>query len=235
MCFICDNMCVWAKNLLVQFWACMRIPHTSPTHPSVWPGGIHAFSVCVSTCAFVFESERQTKHFYNTYSCPYKPTLWCLPPSGASILLRSSCENFYFSLSCLHFQMEHNFPCPYCFIMTYFDYLSQGDAQRPKRYRSVEIKRGRDMNKETQSEGCFSSQYSHMYPNGMYFLIASNSENVANVFWMQREMISYEGHDWVILDLNETLCVCRSKTHIKLFPCFNQKTFPHKVLKTSAL
>lgn len=111
VCFISDNMCVRAKNLLVQFGACMHIPHTFPTRPSVYAGGIHAFRACVSTCALVCTTERQNKHFYNTYSCPYKPYDVCLPVGhqfycGAhvriSIFLYPACISRWSAISPAH-------------------------------------------------------------------------------------------------------------------------------------
>lgn len=52
VCFICDNMRVWAKNLLVQFGACMHIPHAFPARPSVC-------AVCVHVCVSVHDRKAE--------------------------------------------------------------------------------------------------------------------------------------------------------------------------------
>lgn len=71
------------------------------------------------------------------------PSLWCLPHSGAAILLLRWCENFYFSIL-LSAPDGTQFPPPshpYWFIITYFDYLSMGSHINPKHYCCREIKR----------------------------------------------------------------------------------------------
>lgn len=89
---------------------------------SKYVGWIHAFTVCV----------RQNKQFYDTYSCPYNAPydvcfpagqqFYCAAHVGLSVSLSPACISRWNAIS----------PCPDCFIMTYFDYLSQGDAQQPE-------------------------------------------------------------------------------------------------------
>lgn len=83
---------------------------------STYAGWIHAFTACV----------RQDKQFYDTYSCPYNPPydvcfpagqqFYCAAHVGLSVSPSPVCISRWSTI----------FPCPDCFIMTYFDYLSQG-------------------------------------------------------------------------------------------------------------
>lgn len=77
-----------------------------------------------------------TIHIHVLTNLPYDVCLpvghqfYCGAHVRISIFLYPACISRWSAIS----------PCPYCFIMTYFDYLSQGDAQRAERYRSAEIK-----------------------------------------------------------------------------------------------
>lgn len=62
-------------------------------------------------------------------------SLWCGPLCRAAIYHRG--ENFFFFFlirSHFHFQTELVFPCPYCSVMTYFDYVHQAGCTSPKLY-----------------------------------------------------------------------------------------------------
>lgn len=111
----CGWMCVWGANTCVlHLFLDARL----------FAARIHAF-----------------KTVLGRYICmSLHPSLWCLPLSGAAILLLSQCENLYFSVV-LSAPDGSPFPRLYWFIITHFDYLSTGSHISPKHYCSSRIKR----------------------------------------------------------------------------------------------
>lgn len=89
---LCLNVCGWEPACAIggvhAHFACF---------PRRMLGWIHAFSVCVCVCVCVCVLKGEWA-FVQCICMFLQPSLWCLPLSGAAILLLSWCENFYFSI-----------------------------------------------------------------------------------------------------------------------------------------
>lgn len=139
---LCLNVCGWEPACAIggvhAHFACF---------PRRMLGWIHAFSVCVCVCVCVCLKGRVsicTMHNMHCayYVCSYNPAYDVYLSVGQQFYCWADVR-ISISPSCFHFQMGLNFPCPYCFIMTYFDYLSKGSHIKPKHCCSTEIKRPR--------------------------------------------------------------------------------------------
>lgn len=80
---------------------------------------------------------------------------------GSNFTVQLMWDFLFLSLSCLHFQMEHNFPLPRLLYNDIFWLSKPGDSHRPElcyctdKKRMRESDRGKGMNKETLTKGSF--------------------------------------------------------------------------------
>lgn len=119
-----EHECTWGESVHVcHMQACV-----------VFAGWIHAFTsvLCVREC------------LCNTYVCPYIPAYDVYLSVGQQFYCWADVR-ISISPSCFQFQMGLDFPRPYWFIITCFDYLSMGSHIHHKAFLQ-------QRNKETKAQ-----------------------------------------------------------------------------------